>query len=73
MAIQTLKEKLTLRLELDGGIVDGKQKVKAKSFTQIKSSAEDEALYNTASILSGLQEKDLIKVKKIETTSIFNE
>ena len=73
MAIQTLKEKLTLRLELDGGIVDGKQKIKGKSFTQIKPTAEDEALYNTASVLSSLQSKDLLKVKKVETTSIFNE
>lgn len=73
MAIQTLKEKSTLRLELDGGIVNGKQKVNLKSFAQIKTTAEDEALYNTASIISELQERDLLEVKKIETTSIFQE
>lgn len=73
MAIQTSKEKVTLRLELDGGIVDGKQKVTGKSFNQIKTTAGDEALFNTASILSDLQEKGLLKVKKIETTSIFSE
>ena len=70
MAIQVNKEKLTLRLELDGGIVDGKQKVKGKSFTQIKTTAADEALLNTASVMASLQEKDLLKVKKVETTSI---
>lgn len=73
MAIISAKEKINLRLELDGGIVDGKQKIKAKSFTQIKTTAEDEALYNTALILADLQDKDLLKVKKVETTAIFNQ
>lgn len=73
MAIQAKKEKLTLRLELNGGLVDGKQKVKTKSFAQIKTTAEDEALLNTASVIAGLQEKDLLKVKRVEITSISQE
>lgn len=72
MAIESLKEKLTLRLELDAGLVDGKQKVKAKSFTQIDPAAGDQALYNTASLISELQERDLVFVKKVETTALFN-
>lgn len=73
MAIQSSKEKLTLRLELDGGIVDGKQKINTKSFTQIKTTAEDQALFTTASVIGNLQERDLLKVKRVEITSIFNE
>lgn len=73
MAMQTSKEKLTLRLELDGGIVDGKQKVKTKSFTQIKTTAEDEALFDTATAIASLQEKDLLRVKRVEITSISKE
>ncbi|MDR7857507.1 DUF1659 domain-containing protein [Tissierella sp.] len=73
MAIQTIKEKMTLKLELDGGIVAGKQKVDSKSFSQIKTTAVDEDLYNTATALSGLQEKNLLKVKKIETTDLISE
>jgi len=73
MAIQNLKEKMTLRLELDGGIVNGKQKLQPKSFTQIKATADDEALYNTATAIAGLQAKDLVKVKRIEVTSLWSE
>ncbi|MCK9444032.1 MAG: DUF1659 domain-containing protein [Tissierellaceae bacterium] len=73
MAIENFKEKMTLRLELDGGMVDGKQKVTPKSFSQIKADADDEALYNTAVALSGLQTRDLLKVKKIEVTSIWED
>ena len=73
MAIQTVKEKMTLKLELDGGIVAGKQKVDSKSFSQIKTTAVDEDLYNTATAISGLQEKNLLKVKKVETTDLISE
>ena len=73
MAIRTNKEKITLRLELDGGIIEGKQKINTKSFTQIKTTAEDQALFNTASIIADLQEKDLLKVKRVEITSISEE
>jgi len=73
MAIQNLREKVTLRLELDDGVVNGKQKLSSKSFTQIKTTATDEALYSTATTLADLQEKDLLKVKRHEVTSIFNE
>lgn len=73
MAIKNSKEKVTLRLELDGGVVNGKQKVDPKSFTQIKTTADDTALYNTAKVIAELQSKNLLKVKRIEVTSIFNE
>lgn len=73
MAIQNLREKITLRLELDGGVVNGKQKIYPKSFTQIKTTAADEALYSTAMAIAELQGKDLLKVKRVEVTSIFND
>lgn len=73
MAINTLTEKVVLRLELDGGIVAGKQKVSPKSFSQIKTDVTDENLYNTATVLASLQEKDLMKVKRVETTNLIED
>lgn len=73
MAIQTIKEKMTLRIELDGGIVAGKQKIDSKSFTQIKTASEDTDLYGTATAIAGLQDRDLVKVKRIETVSLISE
>lgn len=73
MAIENLKERTTLRLEFDGGMVDGKQKLIPKSFSQIKTTASDDELYNTATALANLQNKDLMKVKKIEVSSLWEE
>ena len=51
MAIRTQKEKTTLRLELDNGIVDGRQRIISKNFTKVKTSAQDEDLYATAAAI----------------------
>ncbi len=73
MAIDTLKEKLTLRLEFDGGVVNGKQKIHPKSFAQIKTTADDLNLHAAAKAIAGLQEKSLLKVQRVETTTLIEE
>lgn len=73
MAISTLKEKVVLRLELDGGIVAGRQRITPKSYSTIKTDATDENLYNVATTIADLQEKDLLKVKRVETTNLIEE
>lgn len=73
MAIDTLKEKLALRLEFDGGVVNGKQKVHPKTFSQIKTTADDLNLHATAKAIAGLQEKSLLKVQRVETTTLIEE
>lgn len=70
MAINPIKEKVVLKLELDGGIIDSKQKVLVKSFSKIKTNSLDEPLYGAAVTLAGLQENDLMKVKRIETIDL---
>lgn len=73
MAIKNVKEKINLKLELDGGIVDEKQKVISKSYSKIKTDVLDEELYETAIALQTLQTKDLLSVKRIEETSLIFE
>ncbi len=73
MAINPIKEKMVLRLELDGGMIDEKQKVISKSFSKIKPNVLDDNLYGTATSLAGLQEDSLLKVKRIETTTLVQE
>lgn len=73
MAIENLKERTTLRLQFDGGVVDGKQKVITKSFSQIKTTASDEELYNTANAIAHLQNKNLMFIKKVEVSSLWEE
>lgn len=71
MDILSEKTKTTLRLELDDGIVNNKQKVKKQNFTKIKNEATDEQLYNTAKALSNLFEKDTISIKKVEESELI--
>jgi hypothetical protein len=73
MAMETVKEKLALKLELDGGMVNGKQKTLSKTFSQIKTTADDANLHAAATAIAGLQEKSLLKVQKVETTSLISE
>lgn len=73
MAIVNVKEKVTLKLELDGGLVDGKQKTVSKSLSKVKTDALDEDLHGTAAALAALQSKALLNVKRIEESKIVNE
>lgn len=73
MAITSIKEKVALRLELDAGTVEGKQKVASKVFNNVKTNATDENLHEAASTVAGLQSKDLLAVKRIEQTLLREE
>ncbi|MEW8974255.1 MAG: DUF1659 domain-containing protein [Tissierellaceae bacterium] len=73
MAISTVKEKVILKLELDNGVVEGKQKIKSKSFNGINTDATDEALHGTGIILADLQKNDLLKVKRVEELTLVEE
>lgn len=63
----------SLILEYDMGVVNGKQVIKNKSYSNIRETATDEGLFNTATTLSSLQERDLLSVKKRETSRISSE
>lgn len=73
MAIVAVKEKSTLKLELDNGMVDGRQKTTSKNFTKVKATAGDEQLHGTAVAIANLQSKDLLKVKRVEEISLVSE
>lgn len=72
MAIQAIAEKVSLKIELDGGMVDGKQRIKHKSFSKIKTNATNENLHGTGATMAELQERDLVAIKKIETSELTN-
>ncbi len=73
MAVVGIKEKLALKLELDDGMVDGKQKTKSKTLNNIKVDAMDDNIHGTALALAGLQAKPLLKVKRVEETVLTEE
>ena len=71
--ITSVKEKLALKLELDNGVVDGKQKIQSKTLNNVKTMAADENLHGVATVLASLQNKDLLKVKRVEETVLVEE
>lgn len=73
MAVTKTVEDVVLKLELDGGIVDGKQKIKSKRFNKVKLDALDESIYQTGIALSGLQNKALMNVKRLDEVSLIEE
>lgn len=73
MAVIKRVDDVVLKLELDGGLVDGKQKIKSKRFNKVKLDAGDESIYETGVTLSGLQSKSLINVKRLDEVSLMEE
>ena len=61
---------VSLILEFDAGIINGKQKIVNKSFSNVRDQATDAGLLSTANALANLQDFDLLKVKKRATSSI---
>ena len=66
----SMLEKRNLRLEHDAGIVNGKQKLKTQSVPDIKSDASDDGLYAVATAYHELSAKEVINVKKVDTSVI---
>lgn len=73
MAVIGTKEKLSLKLELDAGTVDGKQKIQSKVLNNVKTAAADDNLHGVAVALASLQNKSLLKVKRVEETLLTEE
>lgn len=72
MAIEVMTEKRTLKLELDAGVVDGRQRTSTKSYSNVKLDATDEGIHTCGEALSSLQELPLMKLKKVEESVITN-
>lgn len=73
MAVITNKERVTLKLELDGGIVNGRQRITSKNINNMKLDASDEAIHGTGLALSSLQSREVFKIKKVEELALEEE
>ena len=71
--VSTIKERASLKLELDLGLIDGQQRYKSKTYNKIKTDAGNEDLYETAHLLASLQKNNLSTVRKVEETILTKE
>lgn len=64
MAVNEAKNPSSLRIKLDLGIVDGKTKVRSKTFSNLKHDATSQNVYDVSEGLMTLQEYDVLETIK---------
>ena len=71
MAVNEAKNPSSLKIKLDLGIVDGKTKVRSKTFSNLKHDATSQNVYDVAESLMSLQEYDVLETIKIDNTTLL--
>ena len=71
MAVNETKNPSSLKIKLDLGMVDGKTKVRSKTFSNLKHDATSQNVYDVAESLMALQEYDVLETIKIDNTTLL--
>ena len=71
MAVKESKNPSSLKIKLDLGMVDGKTKVRSKTFSNLKHDATSQNVYDVAESLMALQEYDDLETIKIDNTTLL--
>ncbi len=67
---QVRVENVNLQLRLDGGMVNGKQKVLVKAVPGIALDASDDGILKVGRTLASLQTRDTVDVRKVAVYSL---
>ena len=70
MAVLEAKNPSSLRIKLDLGMVNGKTKVRSKTFSNVKHDADAQNVYDVAEALMALQEYTVLETAKIDNTTL---
>lgn len=70
MAVVEMKNPGSLRVRIDLGMVDGKSKIKSKTYSNIKTNASGQDLFDVANAMFALQKYDVLEIIKQEYTSL---
>lgn len=62
MALTTLQLEKKIQLRSNHGMVDGVEKITNRTYGDVKSAAADQAIYDTALLIAGLQQPVLEEV-----------
>ena len=71
MAVKESKNPSSLKIKLDLGMVDGKTKVRSKTFSNLKHDATSQNVYDVAESLMSLQEYNVLETIKIDNTTLL--
>ena len=70
MSVLEAKNPSSLKIKLDLGMVEGKTKVRSKTFSNLKHDALAQDVYDVAESLMALQEHDVLETIKIDNTTL---
>ncbi len=70
MAVNEMQNPSSLRIKLDLGMVDGKTKVRSKTFSTLKTWCTCTKCIWRCRSFNGLQEYDTIEIAKIDNTTL---
>ena len=70
MSVIEAKNPSSLRVKLDLGMVNGKTKVRSKTFSNLKHNASAQDVYDVCESLMSLQEYAVIETAKIDNTTL---
>lgn len=71
MAVNTVAQDSKFKIQLDAGVDEkGKPIIKSKTFSNVKSTATNDDVYDVANSLAELQELSLISVRRIDEIEI---
>lgn len=71
MAVNSIPTESKVKMELHNGQDEqGRDIIKSKTLSSVKTDATDEGAYNTIAALSGLQSLPLVSVKRIDETEL---
>ena len=70
MSVIEAKIPSSLRVKLDLGMVNGKTKVRSKTFSNLKHNASSQDVYDVCESLMALQEYAVIETAKIDNTTL---
>jgi len=72
MALTTEPLGKKMQLRSNHGIVDGKEKITARTYNDVRDAATDQDIYDVAQIIAGLQEPTLEEVIKHDLSLLLS-
>ncbi len=72
MAVTTEYLEVKLQIRSSHGVVDGKEKIATRTYGDVKRTATDQDIYDTAVIIDGLQQPVMVECLKQETILLIS-
>ncbi|MGL5692557.1 MAG: DUF1659 domain-containing protein [Peptostreptococcaceae bacterium] len=73
MAVVEIKNASSLKIKLNLGLVDGKEKTRSKSYSYLKPDANITDVHEVGQALMAIQKYDVIDIIKIDNTVLAEE